>query len=210
MPTNLVFGETYQVTTIIQAGAQVAYLDRHWKKTASGVVTGTMEDLALAVATNTAAIYKGAIFNACSYRGTICRRVSGAPPFELPVVSTFFVGAGTAGPIGMAKQTAGVVALYANFLGKKFRGRQFVPFPATADDQGQGVPTAGYIAGLGVLGVFFSNPIRVPGPADDTLAPCLWHRLLGVSDLITSYRTRSIWSTQKRRGDYGRANIPPI
>lgn len=211
MAEDLVANGVYQSTTYIVDGAQTAVLDRFYEVTAFDPgVPGTTQNVADLLSTLWAGTFKALINDNAVYRGVAVRRVSGAAPFKVQANSSIGIGPGTAGPISLPKQTAGVIALYAVYLGKRFRGRQFVPFPASADDAGDGTPSAGYAAKLLAHAAKLIAGISIAGSAQTILTPGLWHRSIPAIDSIVTFRLRGIWSTIKSRGDYGRANTSPI
>lgn len=210
MPTPLVLNATYAVTFICKLDEQVAYLRRHWTVSAIVGATGTMENLALALSAAVAPSYKGLMVNGASYRGTFVQRVSGSAPFELPVTSISGQGVGTAGATALPKQACGLISFYGASIGRRFMGRQYTPFPATADDTGSGIPTAGYVTKLDTLAATLISTVEVPGVGDTTLVPVLWHEDLGNASQIFISRQRLRWATQRKRGDYGRTNPAPL
>jgi hypothetical protein len=120
---------------------------------------------------------------------------------------------GTGGSTALPKQTAGLITLRSSVVGKKNRGRQYVPFPATASDQGAGVPTLLYLADLIPLGAALRNVTVVgdAGPANTAdFSPIIWKKGSPTHAFITSMVVRRAWATQRKRGDYGRLNASPI
>jgi len=212
MPTNLVLGNVYKSSFICRDEAQIAWLDRYWKydfQTGPGNLT--VEQLGNALDMEFADLYKSLLNNTAEYRGVLVQRVTGIPPYEVPVVANFDPGPGIAGPIAMAKQTAGLISLYAAFSGRRYQGRQYVPFPSTSDDVGAGRPSISYVLRLAVLADRFSKKFSVVIGVDTAeFLPVLFHRDTLTSDVITTFRARAAWASQRRRGDYGRTNISPI
>lgn len=211
--------QTYRHTIFINdtapptAPTQCAVLRRYWR--CNFATAGTAHDtLAVAVRFDNlfAPLYKLLLNNNAQYRGSTFERVSGALPFPIAARTIANAGIGTAGAIAMAKQTAGLIGLYTAFIGKKNRGRQFVPFPSTTSDAGNGLPTAAYGIDLANLALQLRTNISLTVGADTVqFDPVIWNKLTPGSNLIVVTGTpRTTWATQRRRGDFGRANQSPI
>jgi len=66
-------------------------------------------------------------------------------------------------------------------------------------------------AGLDDIGDELYTPTTVAaGGNDATLLPVVFHRATNTGNDITSYLVRPVWATQRRRGAYGRQNVPPF
>lgn len=212
----LMFNDTmYAVEHIIVSGGQTAILRRYMR---SGVITGPgpleEQDIANALADQYAPLYKPLIWNSAEYRGVLLTRQSGALPLTIATIGTpTAIGTGTGGSTAMSKQTAGVISLKTDNQGKKNRGRQYVPFPASTANTGTGVPTLLYLADLVALGVelrtarVYSNPALTETV---TLTPVIWKKGQVAYSVITSMTARRAWGTQRKRGDFGRLNASPI
>jgi hypothetical protein len=213
MPTPLVNATIYRTTVYCTLGAQAAALPRYWSTGGSVVGTITMKQFADAVSAFLGPAYKAVLANVATYNGITCSRVTGATPYEIYDSSTVSQGIGVAGAAAMSKQTAGLIGFYTNFAGRAFRGRQYVPFPASADDTGEGKPTIGagsYVARLGALALVLITPfVVVSGANTATLTPVIFHKGSSSMTPITAAAARLVWATQKRRGDFGKTNNPP-
>jgi hypothetical protein len=176
------------------------------------------DEAALDFDTAVQASIKALISNTATYRGSQCQIVS-RPPFRIPQPSVVNAGVGTAGAIGMARQTAGLISWYTDFPGPSGRGRTYVPFPSTSDDAGLGLPTNGYITKLENFKdalVDLTN-ITGAGGTSATVAIALAHYSLPRTaeqvptvTFLRSHISRGKWATQKRRGSYGRSNAVPF
>jgi len=143
------------------------------------------------------------------YYGLDVRRVFPLPQ-SVPASSTANTGAGTINSDTMAKQASGIITRSANFAGRKFRGRIYVPFPTEADTVSPGAPTASYKTRMDALAAALSAPQLIVGAGGTVqLSPVLLHPG-GTTDTIVANLSRSKWGTQKRRGDYGRPNELPF
>jgi len=173
-------------------------------------------DLQLATQANAtlAPIYKTILNNNATYHGIQTQLYRLGQPFAAQQDSSS-TGAGTAGATAMARQVAGITTLTTAYSGRRYRGRIYWPFPATAADTGNGVPTAGYLTILDSLGIYLINTIVVgSGGNTSTLIPVLQHAAgktptPAPTPLLDALPVGK-WATQRRRGSYGRVNVSPI
>lgn len=212
---DLFLNTMYSMEHIMVSGGQTAVLRRYYRCILlTGPDAMTEQDLASAAADLYAPLYAPLMWNSAEYRGVLVTRASGALPMTIPTVGTpTAVTNGTAGTTALPKQTAGLISLRTANQGKKNRGRQYVPFPATASDTGAGVPTLLYLTDLVALGVELRTT-RVYGnvglTATATMAPVIWKKGAVPFSVIDSMVARRAWATQRKRGDYGRLNSSPI
>lgn len=90
-----------------------------------------------------------------------------------------------------------------------------MPFPAAADDDGNGQPSAGYLTKLGTYGnaVFAVTDFNAGGRlafVDFVLLHRNADPTLDTYDFITQVDVGAGWATQRRRGSYGRQNVSPL
>lgn len=175
-------------------------------------VTGgskTYGDAALRISTLIATAYKALLTNLATYRGVGCRKIFPNPKsIEYPDVS--LAGAGVAGAGGLPKQISGLIRKGTDRPGEKGRGRIYIPFPAAADNTSSQLPSASYTTRLNALGsILISNVVVGTAPDTATLKPVIWDRSLFQSTDIWSLYGQAYWATQRRRGDYGKANNFP-
>lgn len=215
MPEALVIGRRYGVTFVCRSGDQIAVLRRYYRTdNLTGGGTTTDKNAADYLATAFAGVYKAVMWNTAEFVGCSVVRMSGPIPFPIPQVSLNGAGVGTGGATALPKQTAGIISLLSDFRGKKYRGRQYVPFAAEDHNTASGFPTAAYQISLIALGSTLVATQTIPSvPPADTIdfIPIIWD---GVSPSafadITSFIQRDRWGTQRRRGDYGAANKSPL
>lgn len=117
---------------------------------------------------------------------------------------------GTAGATSLPRQTSGLLSVRTALGGRKNRGRIYIPFPATADDTGDGLATAGYQSNLLAYWAGIVNPsIGVLG-VTCTLMFGVFHRSTNtINDQVARIAYR-LWATQRRRGSFGRPNVLPL
>jgi len=124
-------------------------------------------------------------------------------------------GFGTVAGEDLPKQVAGVLSLRTDTPGRSGRGRMYVSFPSEIDSESPGRPIAGYVIRLTTLGVSIKAPLIVDDLIGNSLvaeAAVLQGGQLppNATKLITSAIARPFWGTQRRRGDFGAKNVPPI
>jgi len=120
---------------------------------------------------------------------------------------------GSGGAILMPRQTCGMFTKQSGLSGPSKRGRVYVPFPSTADQQG-GIdsPNAGYMVNLGSLAGAMSGPQfwSITVGNNTSASPLIYHRSLPTSSVIWGNATaKHKWATHRSRGDYGRSNVIP-
>jgi hypothetical protein len=140
-------------------------------------------------------------------------------PLWAPAGSIAGNGVGTAGAVHLPKQTCGLISYVDGLSGRAHRGRMYVPFPSSADNVADGVPTVGYVVNLGALLTALLVPIIVVGAGGNTtIQPGLYHRAKvgpppvpqSITILSGPPTPSTLWATQRRRGDYGRPNRAPL
>jgi len=183
---------------------------RHYVCTAKAGTGCTDQELADVLSTAFAAPYKALMSASSSYRGVGIHRLLPAPP-GLETFSIIGQGIGTVAGDLLPKQTAGLITLRSLFSGKSFRGRVYIPFPGETDNGANSAPIGGYVTRLGTLATEFMT-VRNPGAGGNTcqFVAGIFSRKLQIESVITSFVAKTIWGTQRKRGDFGRLNASPI
>jgi hypothetical protein len=87
----------------------------------------------------------------------------------------------------------------------------FVPFPPESANDANSHPSGTYLTSLGNLATVLDAAIQIGTPTAVAFAePILYNRVTAVKTPITQAFARSLWGTQRSRGDYGRPNQSPI
>jgi hypothetical protein len=210
MPATIVNGNILRVTIVCSQTNQVSLNRMHY--IASGVA-GTPTDLQVATAADTAfaAAMKAIIPLTATYRGCMCQIVSPNVPMFVTQSSNANAGTGGFGTTPMPAQVCGLITWLSVFAGRTGHGRFYAPFPAIGAATSGETPSAGYVTNLGTLAAAINGFTTVAGGGNSvTLQQCNWNQLHGFQHAFTGYVVRPRWATQKRRGDYGRANVSPI
>lgn len=203
-------GDILQSRIETSFGTQSSQNIRHWRVSAEVAPAATHAQIAANLDTSIAPLYKAVLSTSATYRGVAVRRIFPLPP-TIEAIANANLGAGTIAGDPLPKQTAGVVTFRTALAGRKFRGRFYAAFPAESDNNASTLPSNAYVAGLALLGGVFTLSRTIPnGAGSTTIDPVIWHRRTSTFDVITNIVARTIWGTQRRRGDYGRPNPPMI
>lgn len=183
----------YYVTSVTTPGATLTQIVTRM----DGIFTFTIKPL---------------LCNLATYRGVGLANVSGARTNM--VVSVAGAGAGTGGATAVPTQVRGLISWYATVAaGPRYRGRSYIPFPPQAALLASGDPTAGYTAALANHSISLAGPIvTVNGAGSTTVQLCIAHRKdIPISAaLVTVLNARAKFATQRKSGQYGRANVAPF
>lgn len=202
-------GDFLEYRVVCSFGVQTSFNVRHMRVSGVGVPIPNLGDCATAINAIMAPLWKAVMSNQCTYRGVMVRRVRPLPPSP-PAWENGSQGVGTVATEPLPNQVAGVISLYTNFAGRRYRGRLYIPFPAEGDNTVTSIPSAGYLTGLGNIGGAVLGIITNPNTKIAILTPILYHRLDGTSNDLVGTTTRTVWGTQRKRGGFGRANPPPF
>ena len=189
-----------------RAGDQLGLNVRHYKCTAI-VGVGSVDLLAIATAfyVNFNSLYTQLLSEHALFEGTSCQRVS---PDETSTYAS--TDAGIPGEsVGdlLPRQVSGMITLYSPLIGRKNRGRCYVPFPGEAANDVDSTPVAGYVTVLQELADLLAAPQDISaGSATATLVPVIRHADATSETQLDRGVARDKWATQRRRGSYGRAN----
>jgi hypothetical protein len=146
-----------------------------------------------------------------TYRNVIVQKIA-----PLPIYSRVFqnasTAAGTSGPNPVPQQVSGLIGWQTPVARRGGKGRFYMPFPATINvNTLTGHPQVLYLANLGAFAAGvngITNFGTVPNTA--TCQQVIFERKTLGFAIVTGISVRALWATQKRRGDYGRVNAPPI
>jgi len=206
---NSVVGNYYQTRVFTVLDAQTAINVWGWQCTAITGTGVTMAELAANVRAGLATPFPPILTSAATFRGVGAQQAY--PPKDGEAYSTAGALVGTGGAIPLPKQTCGISSIYDGKAGRKHRGRIYWPFPASTANTTDGQPTGAYVTLLEALKTYLGAGILVTGAggtANFTFS--LLHRATINGDQIIRIVSRTIWGTQRRRGDYGRTNASPV
>jgi hypothetical protein len=202
-------GDVYEIKFQMQESLQLGMNVRHYRVVTSTPPEPPLDAIAAQLGGIFAPLYLLLLSSEADYVLTSARRI-----FPLPLtiegVSNAGAGAGAIAGDLLPKQVAGIITLRSALAGRRNRGRAYIPFPSETSNTATATPVAAYIAALAILGVAYTADRTITvGAGSIVLRPVIWRRASSSSVDITSSLARSVWATQRRRGDYGRPNLPP-
>lgn len=212
MASNLVVNDILTVRYATFANGQAGLNIVHYLVTAVGVLPGTDIDMAGAVDTVVAPLYKAALPSNAQYYGVSVQRIRPLP-VAAAVISNLFTGQGNQLGGGLPGQVSGIAKVSTAVSGARGRGRIYFPFPPLGfTDTTTNVPTIAAIAAYTNLADEILTPFNSNiGGRSATMVPILFHRADATSSPVTGFVVRPRWATQTRRGNYGRPNLyPPL
>lgn len=200
------------IATYFTPSRQLGLNTSHWQVTVSGAPPANVSDFVNVMDSLFAPLYKLAISGGAKYYG--CRAVkvfpAGAPA---PQTATANTGAGLVGTQVLPTAIAGILKFTTANVGRKFRGRNYIPFPdATFLAAAGAEPTAAYVAAILNIGAVYVPQAIIVGGRSATVTPVICNKA-GTAPVspITNVLSEGDFGTQHRRGDFGRTNnYPPF
>lgn len=209
LPT-LVIGDVYAVRYYCKDSEQTSVNTVYMLVTNTTLASVTLQELADRMDAVLGTGFIALIAATATYQG-VGVKLANLPNPHAEVFSTISAGVGTAGAVGLPRQTAGLLSFYDGLSGPKHRGRLYLPFPAAADNDLAGTPKAGYVAQLATIATVLQGSTLVNGAAGTaSLRHVIFHRATLTHDNVESYVARNVWATMKKRGSEGRANKGPL
>jgi hypothetical protein len=199
---------------------QAAVNTVHYFVSAVGTTPATDDDAALALHDIIHLSYPPLMSSLTSYRGVQMQILSPIPPFQALFVEGFFGDdiLGTSGETSLPSQTCGLVEYQTGAARQRGRGRSYLAFPATANDDGTGKPSAGGRAAMLAIASDLSAGLSVSRDGRTaTLVRVLKHgkdkdhvQIFPYWTAVTGHSVSVFWATQKKRGNWGRSNLSPL
>lgn len=206
---NLVVNDIVECKVYCQSAGQISQNIFHYRVANLTGDGATDQDAADKVDTNFAGPYKALLCNFAEYLGSSAQIIK--PTRRPACFSNTSADSGTAGEEQIPRQVAGLIQLQTATASKHGRGRKFIPFPSEDDNEEDGKPSVGYVANLTALAIQLLTPMEVVGGGETaTLQPVLYDRDAGTTLALIKYRVRSVWATQRRRGDTRHADLSPF
>jgi hypothetical protein len=207
-------GEIWQATVACTAPLnQQIGLNRYlFYVDANAGIGGTDAQLALALDTVLAPLYKVCLANVASYYGVKVHRYL-LPPVNRPVISTAFTGVGTGGANMLPSAMCGLLKLTSTQNGRKGQGRTYIPFISDSYATDAGEPTGAFPAFVTAIGTaLLGLPAVGAGGNLSTVQLCLPNQKFNTATGLVIHATgEPKFATQHRRGDFGQLNaIPPF
>jgi hypothetical protein len=203
-------GDIIQMRIECHSEPQVSQNVRHFIISVENPPAATLQQMAAALNTIFAPLYKNVLNANAFFRGVGTRRVH-PPPLTLEATTDDSAGLGLILGDQLPAQVSGIITLKTQFAGRAYRGRVYIPFPGEASNTASATPDATYLSNLNLLGSAFITGVVVPnGAGNSTLTPVIFHRVNKLTTVLLDFTARPVWATQRRRGDYGRPNTPTI
>lgn len=199
--------DIYRVTVGCQWGVQAGVNVTHWFVSAIGGASVNDSDIAAHFDATFAVLYKPLIHNNSRYEGVKVQKIRPLP-VSLAAISTANAGVGTGGAAALPPQVAGLISLRTAFSGRAFRGRIYLPFPGEGDNiDATGRPEVLYVNTATTLGTALVTPQVVTAGANTATLRCgIYRRSNFTINTVQAAIVRSLWATQRRRGDFGQPN----
>jgi len=148
----------------------------------------------------------------CSQANVIGAKVAfvGPDPLPLPgLATTLQPGTGSANPLPAV--VSGILTFQTPLAGRSRRGRVFIPFPTVEDVAANDLPTTGYQNLIYSFGLTLLGLTSVSGPTTTyTIKWGVWSAAHAYFTQYNDVRANAKWSTQHRRGSYGKVNLPNV
>jgi len=203
-------GPIYQASPCGYDGVQLALNAWHFGPIATIGAGATIQEMADYFDALWAGEYKSLFANTSNYLGTLFQQVN---PLPVSVIGKGIAnaGAGAAGAIGAPTGVAGLIQKNTAQGGRRGRGRAYVGFVAAGDIQGDGKPTAGYLANLDALiGDVFGTHVIVGAGGTTTLVAGVWSKKFDTFNAYTLLAHGINFASQRRRSAFGRPNANPF
>lgn len=221
MPSTLALGDKIKVRAWVKDVDQAAVNTITYLCTGGNTGGVTDQDVASSLQVNWNPFYVGLINNNAEWRGVQCYLEPATPgPTRAPVFDNSNPLVGTAGAVAAPRQTCGLIQFGTTNAGRQYRGRIYLPFPATADVALNGAPSASYGTRLNAFATFLQNTFFLTDVSGTKFIPCiqvLVHGPFGkppqpgpLPSPIIQWSSSNRWATQRRRGAFGRLNASPI
>lgn len=207
----MAINDVYRMRVITQQQEQIGVNVLHYRVVSSAPPEPSQLEIATFMDAALAPVYKPLLTAASTYRGVGVQRILPLP-VQVESSTTANLGIGTVAGDELPKQITGLLSHRTSLAGAGFRGRTYVPFPGETDSAADGLPGGGYVLRMVDLRqvLIAAHLVIGAGGGSVTLQLVVFRRATGVSTIVVASIVRTFWATQRRRGDFGRPNIPPF
>lgn len=200
--------DVYKIRFGFSCFRTTAYVVRHWIVTAVAGAGRTDAQIATAVDALGEPNFKNFLSVNARYEGTGVQKIFPLPATD-EVVEAASAGIGSVAGDALPPQVAAVISLRSGLAGRRRRGRSYIPFGSENESTTEGfIGPTGLAALVGISDFLIDTIAITVGPDGVTLAPIVWSRSLLTSTLITNYRIRGSFGTQRRRSYLNAADKP--
>lgn len=197
-----------QLTVFTAYKNQVGINRFYYQATSSVGLTADAQAMADAIVPAIQIDYAAAMSSEAYFAGVKLQPAGDGPAYE-PVYSSEVEDGAIAGD-PLPGQITGLTTWRTELAGARHRGRTYWPFPAETDNIVTSVPSVGYQGQINALSTKMQTLTVTADATEWLLALHIWSEVDAVYREVTAYTVRPKWATQRRRGDFGRANILPF
>lgn len=203
-------GDLLSVQVVGASATQVAINTVHYQVVAEAGAGVPVGIIATQMDTLLHAAYKALMSAQATYRGVMVTKIWPLPR-SVRGEENQNAAIGQVAGDGLPWQVSGVLSFSTAFGGAKYRGRVYIPFPGEADNDNTQAPIAGYVTRLTtLLNLWLASQVINNGGNSVTITPGIYHRGDHTFTPFNTGLAKQLWATQRRRGNYGRENAPPI
>lgn len=163
--------------------------------------------------TNFGVLWRTILGTQDAYKGVTVQGIEPLPVTEY-VTNGDNAGVGVLSAARAPSQTSLVVTKLTGFAGRKERGRTYMPFPPAEAVQSNGFPTVAYQTLCQAIGDQIAQTVTLTAIGSETkLIPVIYHGITSTPPKyspISHCRANDLFGTQRRRGNYGANNLPPL
>lgn len=209
-------GDLLEVRVVCYTPSQIALNVLHYEVTAQVGAGATLASIAASFAAGCSLLYRALMPSVASFRGIGVRNLMAPRTIEFTDAASD--GVGSVGADLAPTQTSYILAMSGTLAGRSNTGHSYPGFPSADYLTATGGMTAPGLAALTALATFLFTPGPQGAGADlATLVLATRHPDVIVATVhlpqwtrVFSLRPAPIWATQRRRGQFGRQNIPPF
>lgn len=210
MPYQDAVGDIMRVTIACNyPNGQVQEVNLHYYCSVAGF-GDSLPSLAAYADSGMQAHYLQTMSSQCHYYGTRVSVVEALAKWQ--PVAVYSDAPGTSSLPALPTQVRPLVSWQTEFSGPKYRGRSYMFTPASDMMDSTGKPSVSFLTKLGDWANYMGLNVNV---GTTVWIPGLWHRVVIPKPKVpfspfTRHEVSARWATQRRAGDYGRANLPPF
>ena len=210
MATPLATGNIMTVRVWYRDAEQAAVNTFHWL-IQNGTTGPTDEDMANQIDTFLKPLMPAILYNDAEYRGVEVS-FANVKPLPMPILVHTATVNGVAGAVGVPRNATCVGSWTTDFTGPRYRGRTYWPFAATASVAADGNPSGAYTTALATIHDALLNYTIVTGGSGSLACSMVVLSRVGglTTKFIKSFKGLTKFGTMKKRGSFGKANVPPL
>jgi len=198
-------GDLLQAKWYCRLDEQLSVNSRWYRITTKAGTGSTATVWIQAIASATADLLKDLLVDNATFLGMTGQLVTPTSVGDLILVPDGDPGNVAGHPL--PGQCCGLIKYSTGLAGRKYRGRNYIPFPSEADSDETHSPITTYIDRLDLLATqVIAARVLGGGGNTNTSVPVLTHTDLSAATPITGFTSRQHWATQRSRGSFGAAD----